>query len=325
MLADFAKVIIRRLRFIKVNRNFLVFLTFLFISVIFWFMQSVKETTEVSLNYKLKIEDLPRNIIFTSDMPQEVIVNYASKGWNAFYHKFMIHDNRELTVSFKEIENSNGTIIIDANNFRRAIQKVKPEGMTYRSTLPNKVEVFYSNGQHKRVPVIFKGSISTSAGRFHCGTILSPDSVDVYAPENIYQSITSIPTENAIYQDIEDTIKTRLALVAPRGAKVAPDSISASICVDIFTDKTIELPIYCENVPKNKIMRTFPLKANVTFLVSSTLYDDIIAEDFLLVADYKDTGKGDHCKLQVRQRPANIRNLRISPESVEYVIEQAAE
>ena len=173
MLANFTKVILRRLRLVKINRNFLVFLIFFVISIVFWFMQSVKETSEVSLTYKLNIVDMPKDIIYTTDMPQEVSVSYASKGWNAFYYKFMINEVRELTISFKEIDNGNGEIIIDANNFRRAAQKVKPTGMTYKSTIPNKIEAFYSNGQHKRVPVTFKGSISTTGGRFHCGTILS--------------------------------------------------------------------------------------------------------------------------------------------------------
>jgi hypothetical protein len=73
-------------------------------------------------------------------------------------------------------------------------------------------------------------------------------------------------------------------------------------------------------------MRTFPLKSHVTFLVSSTLYDEISENDFLLVIDYKEAQSGNkRCKVHIRQQPENIRNLRISPESVEYIIEQAIE
>ena len=69
MLTNFTKVIFRRLRLIKFNRNFLVFLIFLCISIIFWFMQSIKETTEVTLTYRLRIEDLPKDVVYTSNMP----------------------------------------------------------------------------------------------------------------------------------------------------------------------------------------------------------------------------------------------------------------
>ncbi|MDE6721799.1 MAG: hypothetical protein K2J84_06610 [Bacteroidaceae bacterium] len=322
---DFTKVILRRLRLIKINRNFVVYLMFLAISIVFWFMQAIKEMSEVTLTYQLVIEDLPRNLVYTSEMPSEVNVIYSSKGWNAFYYKFMKNEEQALVINFKDIAQNAGKLSIDANTLRRAAMKVKPMGMTFKSTTPNRISVFYSNGQHKRVPVIFNGHVTTTDGRFQCGTILTPDSVDLYAPEHLYGSITSIKTENMTFEELQDTLTTKLALLVPHGAKVIPDSIEACICVDIFTDKTIQVPVYSENVPTNKIMRTFPQKVEVTFLVSSTLYDDITPQDFLIAIDYKEALSGtSRCKLHLRQTPENIRHLRM-PESVEYIIEQTAE
>ena len=326
MVADIAKVILRRLRLVKINRNFLVFLVFLAVSIVFWFMQSIKETTEVSINYVLKMEDIPRNIIYTSEMPTEISVNYSGKGWDAFYYKFMKNEPHELVVNYKDVKTQSGKIIIDANTFRRAALKKKPKELTYKSTTPSKVVVYYSSGLRKRVPVVFGGKVTTTAGRYLCGTILTPDSVDVYAPSSLFRRINSVETEDMAFENLEDTTFCKLALQVPNGMKVIPDSIDATLCVDIFTDKTIQVPIYSENVPNNKIMRMFPLKATVTFLVSSTLYDEINAKSFLLVADYKETQKDSkRCKLHVRQQPENIRHLRVSPEFVEYVIEQETE
>ena len=108
---DFIKVILRRLRLIKINRNFGVYLIFLAVSIVFWFMQAIKETTEVVLTYQLVIEDLPRNLIYTSEMPSEVSVTYSSKGWNAFYYKFMKNDDHELVINFKDISHKLQAVI----------------------------------------------------------------------------------------------------------------------------------------------------------------------------------------------------------------------
>lgn len=324
MKTDFAKVILRRLRLVKINRDFLVFLIFLVVSIIFWFMQSIKETTEVNFTYSLKIEDLPKSVVYTSDMPSEITVSYSSKGWNAFYYKFMKEDDHELSVNFKDVNQKSGKIVIDANALKRAALKKKPQGMIFKTTSPNKIEVYYSNGQHKRVPVIFNGRVTTTAGRYLCGTLIMPDSVDIYAPKHIYGSINNIKTENFTFNDLEDTLQTKLALLVPRGAKSIPDSINATICVDIFTDKTLQVPVYSENVPNNKLLRTFPMKVNVTFLVSATLYDDITPNDFLIVIDYNEVKQNSQrCRLHIRQQPEHIRNLRIVPETVEYIIEQS--
>ena len=324
MLTDFVKVIFRRLRLIKIDRNLPVFLLFLCLSTIFWFLQTIQESTEVILAYRLVIEDLPNDIVFTGDVPNQINVTYTSKGWNAFYYKFMRNEEPELVVNFKDINQKSGKITIDANTLRRAILRKKPQGMTYKSSSPGKIETFYSNGQHKRVPVLFNGHVTTTAGRYQCGTIILPDSVDIYAPKHIYGSINHIKTENVTYTDLEDTLQTRLALLVPRGAKAIPDSVDVNICVDIFTDKTLQATVYSENVPHNKLIRTFPLKVNITFLVSATLYNDITADDFLLVIDYNEL-KNDskRCRVHVRQKPSGIRNLRISPETIEYIIEQS--
>ncbi len=324
MLTDFVKVIFRRLRLIKIDRNLPVFLLFLCLSTIFWFLQTIQESTEVILAYRLVIEDLPNDVVFTGDVPNQINVTYTSKGWNAFYYKFMRNEEPELVVNFKDINQKSGKITIDANTLRRAILRKKPQGMTYKSSSPGKIETFYSNGQHKRVPVLFNGHVTTTAGRYQCGTIILPDSVDIYAPKHIYGSINNIKTENVTYTDLEDTLQTRLALLVPRGTKAIPDSVDVNICVDIFTDKTLQATVYSENVPHNKLIRTFPLKVNITFLVSATLYNDITADDFLLVIDYNEL-KNDskRCRVHVRQKPSGIRNLRISPETIEYIIEQS--
>ncbi len=324
MQNDFVKVLLRRLRLIKIDRNLPVFLIFLCLSTIFWFLQTIQESTEVILAYRLTIEDMPNDVVFTGDMPKEIHVTYTSKGWNAFYYKFMRNEEPELVVNFKDINQKSGKITIDANTLRRAILRKKPQGMTYKSSSPGKIETFYSNGQHKRVPVLFNGHVTTTAGRYQCGTIILPDSVDIYAPKHIYGSINNIKTENVTYTDLEDTLQTRLALLVPRGAKAIPDSVDVNICVDIFTDKTLQATVYSENVPHNKLIRTFPLKVNITFLVSATLYNDITADDFLLVIDYNEL-KNDskRCRVHVRQKPSGIRNLRISPETIEYIIEQS--
>lgn len=311
---------------IKFNRNFLVFLIFLAISIAFWFMQSLQETKEVSIAYTLKVEDVPTSVIFTSDIPEQINVNYTGKVWDAIYHKFIANEAHEVVLKFKDIDNQSDRIVIDANAVRREIVKQTDKNMTYTSTSPNRIEIYYSHGQHKRVPVTFGGKVSTAAGRFLGETILTPDSVDVFAPSHLYDSIKSISTEKVIYNEVEDTIVARLALNAPRGVKLTPDTVKARFCVDIYTDKTLQVPIYCANVPNNCIMRLFPLKTNVTFLVSATLYDEIKPDDFIIIADYSEISENiKRCRLQVSQKPNNIRNLRISPEYVEYVIEQETE
>lgn len=317
------KVLQRRLRLVKFNRNFLVFLVFLAISIAFWFTQSLLETKEGSITYTLKVEDVPTNVIFTSDLPKQISVNYTGKVWNVLYHKYLANENHEVALKFKDIDNQEGQIIIDVNTVKRAIGKLSHTDIVCTSISPNKIEVYYSYGQHKRVPVIFGGEVKTAAGRTLCKVILTPDSVDVFAPDNLYGSIQSITTEKAVFKDVNDTLVVRLAINTPHGVKAIPDSVKATFCVDIFTDKTLQVPITSINVPENYIMRTFPIKTDVTFVVSSTLCDKIKPEDFTIIADYAQISSNtNRCKVYISQQPENISNIRISPEYVDFIIEE---
>lgn len=325
MKTDFVKVILRRLRLIKIDRNFLVFLIFLAISIGFWFMQAIKEEISDSVVYKLSIVDVPRNVIYTSELPDEVKVNFSGYGMDVL--QYVIRNEKHvLEVSYNDLNTANGVITIDPITLQRAAVKKLPKGLRYTSTSPSKIEVYYSNGIRKRVPVEYNGKIVTSESRILCGINFAPDSVDVYAPKHMLDKIKSIQTEKHPLSELEDTLSIKLALDVPHGVKVLPDSVSTTICVDIFTDKTISVPIYSENTPSNKIIRTFPLQAKVTFLVSSTVYDEVTSDDFILVIDYNSLDASTNkTKITLRQSPEDARHIRISPEYVEYVIEQETE
>lgn len=325
MKTDVVKVIFRRLRLIRIDRNFLVFLVFLAVSIGFWFLQTLKEDMTVSMNYKLTITDVPRNAIFTSDVPNEVKVNFSGHGWNILQN-MMRNESREIEISFDDLSTSNGTIVIDQATLQRAAVKKLPRNLRFASTSPNRIEIFYSNGMHKKVPVVFSGKITTEESRIQCGILFAPDSVDIYAPQHLLDEISSISTTKQSFSNLGDTIVCKIPLDVPKGMKALPDSVSTTICVDLFTDKTISVPIYCENIPSNKNIRTFPLQAKITFLVSSALYDEMSADDFIVAVDYNtlDTSS-NKCKIFLRQKPDKVMNVRISPEYAEYVIEQETE
>lgn len=319
---DIFKVIIRRLRLIKINRNFLVYLIFLFVSAGFWFLITLKEEMVISQNYKLKIVGMPQNAIITDNIPDDIKVNCSGTGLTVLQH-YMKDNDHQLEINFSEVVQPGGKILIDANTLQRAFLKKLPNNLKYLSTTPNKLETYFSNGLKKRVPVVFKGKIHTSESRYPCGIIFTPDSVDVYAPEHIYDDIKSVNTVAKRFEGLRDTVDCELDLDAPEGVKIEPAKVKAKICVDLFTDKTISVPIYSENTPHNKILRTFPVQVDVTFMVSSTRSNEITPEDFIIVVNYNATKKDEKkCKLIIRQAPDYVRNVRLSPEYVEYVIEQ---
>lgn len=316
------KDITRRVRLLKVNRELLVFFVFLCIAIIFWFLQAFKENTDLKLDYRLEITGIPENIIITSDIPQQINITIAGRGYDVL--DYAINRNgKTIKVDYSEINKTDIALSLDNNTWKRVMSKELKGTISFASASPATIELPYSNGKKKRVPVEYIGRIKTGAQYSLCGTKISPDSVDLYAPDNIYDSISVIHTESRDFHDIEDTITTRLALAPQHGIKVMPDSVNLQILVDLFTEKTVSVPIYCENIPSNKVLRTFPLKAQITFRVSANQFNSINEEQFVVVVDYNQIRENSkNCKLILRSQPAGVSNVRISPENVEYIIEQ---
>lgn len=306
----------------KINRELLVFLVFLFVSIVFWFLQTFKEITTAEISYDLHITGIPKNVIITSDVPQKISATVSGRGF-AILEYITKTEQRDIEVDYSSIVRGDGMLVIDNSIWKKMLGPLLGRNLRIVSVNPSILEVYYSTGDHKYVPIVFSGRVGVDSQHVLCGIDVDPQYVDIYAPDDQFDTISAVLTENLKLSNLKDTTKVRLALVPPLGVKCVPDSVNATICVDLFTTKTLKLPIFCENIPQDKVLRTFPMTATVTFRVSASLYSDITEDDFALVVDYSSIKPNtDKCQLILRQVPDGISNVRISPQQVEYVIEQ---
>lgn len=314
------EIVARQLRSIKLNRNFLVFLVFLAISVAFWFMQTLKETTTTSQDYKVKIVGMPKSIIFTSDFPETIKVNISGRGYDILNY-LTRNDKHTINVNYEDIEATASKLTINNGTLKRNLSKELGTSLKIQSLTPAQIDVFYTKGQAKSIPVKFVGKINTGLQHVLCGIELLKNSVQVYAPLYMHDSIKVITTER-LDMNVEDTTVVRVALKKIDGAKIVPDSIDVRICVDLFAEKTISVPLYAENCPRNKMLRTFPGNVDVTFRVSATMYNKINEDDFILIVDYnKIKPNSKSCNVEIRDYPEGVSHIKIKPERVDFVME----
>jgi len=321
----YVKIVLRRLRLVRINRNFLVFLVFLGVSIVFWCLQTLQEDATITLSYTINLVGLPKDVIFTSELPEEIQINVSGRGYDIVQYN-MRNNSTTLDINYADLTKKDTKIEISQATIRKAVVKKVGQSLQFVSSMPSFVDVYYTTGKCKRVPVIFDGKVTTGLQHVLCGIKLSPDSVDIYAPQRLYDSIRSISTTHIIYKEVEDTITRSIALTKTHGVKCVPDSVDMTICVDLFTEKKFSVPIYCENIPKNKVLRTFPLRANVTCHVSTTMYNEVSENDFIVVVDYKSLNTAtSSCKLHLRSKPEGVSHVTVSPETVEFVVENCYE
>ena len=94
--------------------------------------------------------------------------------------------------------------------------------------------------------------------------------------------------------------------------------------VDMYSEKTVEVPVQGVNFPEDKLLRTFPSKVQVTFQIGLRQFKTVNAEDFTVVVDYQtlEREKSEKCKPVLQKSPANVNLIRVAPAEIDYIIEQ---
>lgn len=312
----------KKLRIVKINREMLIFFIFVCVAVCFWFVQVFKDQTTLSVDYNIELKDVPGSAIITSNIPSTINVTIQGRGY-ALIEYLIKHRSKSIKIDYANIPKVGGVLTIDNYVWKKAFAKEFNHGVSILSINPSTIEVYTSTGTHKQIPVIFNGKVTTDPQYILCDVEIQPKYVDVYAPADRFDTIKVAYTESLRFKDLKDTITTKIALSTAKGIKYVPDTVEVKICVDLYTTKKIKVPIYCENIPQNKILRTFPLTAEVTFNVSATMYPNITADDFLAIVDYNSIKPEDKkCRLQLKGQPNGINNVKLTPEFLDYVIEQ---
>ena len=192
------------------------------------------------------------------------------------------------------------------------------------SVKPERLEFFYNNGEHKRVPVKWRGRVIPEQLYFISNVVYKPDSVDIYASREMLDSILVIESEPLNYVGFHDTLTIDCRLTHPAEVKVVPDRIRIDFFTDVLTEESINVPIKCVNIPAGKVLRTFPARVKVHFVAGVSRIRSLRPEDFIVVADYQEIQEkpSEKCNLYLRSVPEGISRAKLSIKQVDYLIEE---
>ena len=231
-----------------------------------------------------------------------------------------------VNLSFPDYKGQNNHVKIFASEFEKKILSQLNASSKILSIKPDTLDYIYSTGKSKLVPVHFQGKVTAGLQYYVSDTICSPDSVLVYAPAGILDTITTAYTQEVNLENISDTIRQRVALDNKKGVKFVPASVELTFPVDIYTEKTVEVPLRGINFPADKVLRAFPSKVQITFQVGLKRFRSIKASDFVINVSYEELLKlgSDKYTVKLKSAPRGINQIRIVPEQVDFLIEQVS-
>lgn len=307
------------------SREFLIFLFFLIVAGGFWLLQTLDNEYESELILPVKLRGVPENVVITSEPLHEVHVKVKDRGTALLNYKLRSRF-LPLVIEFEDYQKHGTHVKIHTSDFERKIQSQLSISTRLLSIVPDTLDFVYTNGKSKKVPVKIAGHVSPGRQYYLSNTLITPDSVLVYAPQEILDTLMSVYTEPIEASNITETLRESVKLMKINDAKIEPQSVDVIFAVDMFTEKRVEVPLVGVNFPPDKVLRTFPSKVQITFQLGMGNFRDVTADDFLISVSYDElmNSPTDTYKVKLKAVPDGINVIRISPESVDFLIEQTS-
>ena len=311
---------VRNFLFSGLNKEFLIFLFFLALSGAFWLLMTLNETMEREFKIPMRLTGVPGNAVITGELPDTVRVTVRDKGFT-----LVTYDFRPLVFRFSNYaDEDEGKGVIPLTDVQKQVLSQMYGSSKLLQVKPGAFDFYFTYGTSKKVPVVFRGKITTSKSYYLAHTEFYPSLVTVYANKQQLDKLQTVEIEPFNYRNLQDTIRQAVKIRKIRGVKIVPSTVRLSVYPDVLTEEAIEVPITAINMPPGMVLRTFPSKVTVRFTIGASLFRTIKPNLFKVVVDYEElaANPSDKCTLQLRSVPRSVSKASLEIDRVDYLLEQ---
>lgn len=310
------------------SHELLVFCFFLAVSFGFWLLQALNETLEREVQVNLQLEDVPSNVVIIDSLPQTVSVILRDRGLALARHSIstIFRPNR-VNIDFTKYDTgkNDAEVYIYASDMQRIVSRIFPVSSKIQSFRPDTLHFSYNHGLSRTLPVKLAGTVKASQQNYIQSIRLEPDSVRVFAPASVLDTMQNVYSEAFLLEGLHESGSYQIGMHKQKLLKYDPEQINIRVGIGYYTEKTLRVPVIGLNFPAEKKLRSFPAEVNVTFRVESGRYHHISPEDFVLSTTYEEllqNEEGSKLLLHLKTVPEGVSDVRISPQEVDYLIEQ---
>ena len=307
----------------KKSREFLIFLFFVFVSFFFWLLQVLNDDYETEFSIPIRMKNVPDNVVVISELPSELRLGVKDRG--TVLANYMLGQTfYPISLDFSDYVVKGSHVRIPSTDLIKRISSQLNQSTKVLSVKPDSLEFIYTQGKGKKIPVQIQGEVKAERQYYISEISYSPDSVMVYAPNAILDTIQVAYTEPVMVAHVSDTTRLRVDINPIRGVRFIPSHNDVTLMVDIYAEKTLDIPVRGIGFPEDKVLRTFPSKVQVSFQVGLSKFKEVTAEDFAVEVDYKDLENmtDEKCRPNLTVLSPYVNHVRMNPKEIDYIIEQ---
>ena len=232
---------------------------------------------------------------------------------------------RPINVNFHSaITRQSGYGVVSSQELMKMINQRFSGSLKIVQVKPDRLDFHYNYGLSRQVSVKMSGHVVPGKSFYLARTRFWPEKVTVYGSKQALDSLRFVKTVPINITNFNDTVLRTVALETIKGVKIVPNTVRIGLYPDILTEENIEVPITAINMPEGKVLRTFPQRVTVNFIVGASMFRSISSEQFAVVVDYNEIidHPSDKCSIHLRETPQGVRNARLKMTQVDYLIEE---
>ena len=308
-------------------KEILVFSFFVLLSFGFWLLQSLRQEYEITLTFPIRYTNVPADIALDSNTPQTITAEIKDKGsilLNYTWGRTLI----PIEVDFENTKREKGLISVSKDAIETDIQKQLFSTTNLQNFEPQQIDVKYSRQEKKEIPVTFNGNIQLKTGFQLSGEInLSPFKITAYAAHSLLDTLKEIKTVYTEFRNADKNITQTIQLIKMEGVNLVPETVSVTIPIEEYTEKTLEIPISYSHIPANYTIRTFPSVVKVTCSVPLSRFKELSENMFEILVPYKtlEHNVSGSFPIKLTKKPDWVHTTILSPKNAEFILEYNGE
>ena len=315
---------------LKIDRDVLIYAFFLFLSFIFWYLNSLGKEIESDVKYPVRYINIPKERVLTDGLPAKLDLYLKGPGYSIL--KLKLSGNRAplvLDISAIDYTRVPGSktlnyYILTSDLIPNLTNQLRAE-CRINSIKPDTLFFSFDRIISKSVVVSPNIEVQTERQYFVKGKILiSPDTLTITGPEHMLDTIGRIRTIFKKFTGLNNIYKKNLNLKIPKGVTASVRKVTVTIPVEQFTEAETEVPVKILNQPDSINVKIFPDLVTVKGFVAISDYKKFEEIPFEVIVDLKkaDLNSGDKLPVEFRNIPPFVNSLRVSPSKVDFLIEK---
>lgn len=307
------------------KRKVKVFFLFLICSFLAWFLSNLSEPYESRANFNLNYKNLPDTLLLGNNAVNSIEAKLRTSGFKFLYYNFV---NKRVEVDLSQVVNNNGNYVLPEDVLKKQMELQLSQSISLIDLDRDELIVDLYQVATKEVSIKANLDVQFQQNYILEGDpIITPNVVLVKGPKSEIDTLNTIYTSKIELGDVSSDFSKDVLLVFPKNLSNSIFSINrANVSGKVvkFSERVFDIQIQVLNFPKGYQVNTFPNSVSVLCKATIEQLKSITAEDFEVIADYKQLNGSNNniLFLEITQKPENVHGVRLLENKVNFVLEQ---